>query len=115
VLRWLEEDRDFATKYAYAREMQADLMDDKILEEAERTNELNAAAQRVKIAAYQWRAAKLKPKRYGDKVAHEHDVNLHAAAGAAQLPEGIEWLAGILSGPSAAAGPGPDTGGVGEE
>ena len=68
VLRWLDEHGDFAAKYARARELQADYMDDLILEEAEKADEDNAAAQRVKIAAYQWRASKLKPKKYGDKL-----------------------------------------------
>ena len=95
VLRWLEEDADFATKYAYAREMQADLMDDKILEAADGTNELNASAQRVKIEAYKWRAAKLKPKRYGEKVQHEV-ANANASAGQAELPPGLSFLAGKL-------------------
>lgn len=66
VLRWLDEREEFATKYARARTMQADLMDDMILDAAEATTNDNAAAQRVKIAAYQWRAAKLKPKVYGE-------------------------------------------------
>lgn len=67
VLRWLDEREGFAAKYARARELQADYMDDLILEAADAADEDNAAAQRVKIAAYQWRASKLKPKRYGDK------------------------------------------------
>ena len=66
VLRWLDENDAFATKYARARTMQADLMDDMILDAAADTNAENAAAQRVKIAAYQWRASKLKPKVYGE-------------------------------------------------
>lgn len=67
VLRWLDEHQEFAAKYARARELQADYMDDMILEAAEATDEGNASAQRVKIGAYQWRASKLKPKKYGDK------------------------------------------------
>lgn len=42
-------------------------MDDRILEVADATNEDNAQSARVKIGAYQWRAAKLKPKVYGDR------------------------------------------------
>lgn len=67
VFRWLDECEDFAAKYARARELQADHMDDLILEAAEKADEDNAAAQRVKIDAYKWRASKLKPKKYGDK------------------------------------------------
>lgn len=68
VLRWLETNPDFATRYARARQVQGDLMDEKILEEAEKTTPENAHAQRVKIEAYKWRAAKLAPKRYGDRI-----------------------------------------------
>jgi hypothetical protein len=70
VLRWIEsgDHADFASKYARARQYQADAMDDLILEAAEGCDQQNAAAQRVKIDAYKWRAAKLAPKVYGDKI-----------------------------------------------
>jgi hypothetical protein len=51
--------------------MQADLMDDKILDEAEACDEDNYQAAKVRIAAYQWRASKLAPKKYGDKIQAE--------------------------------------------
>ena len=66
VLRWMEKDPAFATKCARARELQADLMDDMILDTANSTTAENAFANKVKIAAYQWRAAKLQPRKYGD-------------------------------------------------
>lgn len=69
VLDWLESDEAFRAKYARAREAQADVMDEKILETAEAATPENAAAARVKIDAFKWRASKLKPKVYGDKVA----------------------------------------------
>lgn len=72
VMRWLETQSGFAAKCARARELQADLMDDLILDTAEATTSENAAASRVKIAAYQWRAAKLAPKRYGDSQTLKH-------------------------------------------
>ena len=73
VVRWLAEHPDFEAKYAHAREAQADTMDDLILEEAEKVTPETAAASRVKIDAYKWRAAKLKPKVYGDKMLHGSD------------------------------------------
>lgn len=78
VLRWLWGESEeanafgFVAKYARAREAQADVMDDKILETAESSTNDTAQADRVKIMAYQWRAAKLKPKVYGDKQQLEH-------------------------------------------
>lgn len=72
VLRWLEVQPDFATKYARARELQGDIMDERILTVADACTPETAAADRVKIDAYKWRAAKLAPKRYGDKTSVEH-------------------------------------------
>ena len=56
-----------------AREWQADYMDDLILETANDCTAETAQADRVKIGAYQWRAARLKPKVYGDR--REDDKN----------------------------------------
>ena len=67
VFRWMDENPDFASRYARARMLQADLMDDLILETANACTPATAQADRVKISAFQWRAAKLKPKVYGDK------------------------------------------------
>lgn len=71
VIRWMEKDEAFATRCARAREMQADYMDDLILDTANSCTVEDAQAARVKISAYQWRASKLAPKRYGDKVQTE--------------------------------------------
>jgi hypothetical protein len=68
VMWWLSEHPDFAARCGRAREAQGDLMDARILEEADKTTPENAHAQRVKIGAYKWRAAKLAPKRYGDRI-----------------------------------------------
>lgn len=74
VMRWLLDPNrsDFVAKYTRAREMQGDAMDDKILETADACTPETAAADRVKIDAYRWRASKLAPKKYGDKTAVEH-------------------------------------------
>jgi hypothetical protein len=67
VLRWMASNPGFAAKCAHARELQSDLMDDLVLETAHGCTPETAAADRVRIAAYQWRAAKLAPKKYGDR------------------------------------------------
>jgi hypothetical protein len=72
VIRWLGLHEEFATKYARARESQSDYMDDLILETANNCTAETALADRVKIGAYQWRASKLAPKKYGDKITQEH-------------------------------------------
>jgi hypothetical protein len=71
VFRWLDANEGFATEYARARERQGDHMDDLILEAAEACTSENAQAVRVKILAYQWRASKLRPRVYGEKVQNE--------------------------------------------
>ena len=72
VLRWQSENQSFGTECAHAREEQADYMDHQILSVADACTPETAQSDRVKIAAYQWRASKLAPKRYGEKL----DMNL---------------------------------------
>lgn len=71
ILRWLDSLPEFEAKYARARAYQADTMDDLILECAETVDNDNFQAIKVKMAAYTWRAAKLAPKKYGEKVQQE--------------------------------------------
>lgn len=75
VNRWADQDEDFAASIARAREAQADYMDDRILEISEKilTGEIDPNAGRVAIAAFQWRAGKLKPKKYGDSMTLKGD------------------------------------------
>ena len=72
ILRWMEADEAFATRCARARVLQSDLMDDLVYDTANASTPETAASDRVKISAYQWRAAKLEPKKYGDKVETTH-------------------------------------------
>ncbi len=74
VLDWLEAHPEFSVQYARAREAQADAMDDRILDVAARTErrEIEPDAARVVLGALQWRAARLKPRVYGDKLTNEH-------------------------------------------
>lgn len=88
VFDWLAVDKDFADKYARAREQQADKLADEIVSIADevsiitRTDDDGAveltldavavARNRLRIDARKWVASKLKPKKYGDKIEHEH-------------------------------------------
>lgn len=91
VFRWLASNDDFATKYARAREAQADGFVDEMVEIADdgsndwmekqfgeetRWVENGEALRRsqLRIATRQWIAEKLKPKKYGAKVELEHGV-----------------------------------------
>ena len=71
VYRWLGEHEYFRDNYARAREESADFHAEKILEVVER-DDLNPNDKRVRIDAMKWVASKLKPRSYGDRVAHEH-------------------------------------------
>lgn len=61
---------EFNMRMAQAREDQGDYMDDRILGVMEQVEKgyMNPDAGRLLISAMQWRASRLKPKRYGDKV-----------------------------------------------
>jgi hypothetical protein len=72
VMDWLEKHLEFRSRCARAREMQGDLMDDLILTTANNCTPETAHADKVKISAYQWRAMKLAPKKYGDRQEIEH-------------------------------------------
>jgi hypothetical protein len=76
ILTWLDTNEDFQRQYARARELQADTMAEMILDEAKSVTNETAQAARVKIDALKWRASKLLPKRYGDRVEAVHDVQV---------------------------------------
>lgn len=100
VIGWLADDRyvDFRRKYAFARECQADFHADAIIEIADETSVvtehdgvlvLDAAAiarNRLRVDARKWYAAKLAPKRYGDRTESVHSGSI----GIAQILESID-------------------------
>lgn len=88
VIRWLAADEDFARKYTRAREMQAEILADEMLEIADDgTNDwmekkdregnlvgwsLNGEAvarSKLRLEQRRWWAEKLRPKVYGNKIA----------------------------------------------
>lgn len=97
VYRWLQAHESFREDYARAREDQADTLADEILkiaDEAPQTSVqerggaevtvVDSAAiqhQKLRVDARKWIAAKMKPKKYGDKleldggVKHEHNLS----------------------------------------
>lgn len=70
IFKWLGEHPEFSNKYARAKEEQGELMADQIIALADNAEDVNKA--RLQIDARKWVAAKLKPKKYGDKVQTEH-------------------------------------------
>lgn len=65
---------DFAAKCARARPSQAEGVHDDMVDIETRTLEgsIPTDVARVVLSSKQWRAAKLAPKKYGDKQEHTH-------------------------------------------
>jgi hypothetical protein len=74
VLDWCDADEEFRTKYARAREAQADVLFEGMadIEANVLTGDLKPDAARVVLDSQRWRAEKLKPKAYGTKVDLNH-------------------------------------------
>ena len=96
VYRWLSQDEDFAGKYRIARELQADSLFDEILQIAdtpqigertktdkdgntETTEGDMIEHRRLQIDARKFMAAKLKPKKYGDRLEIEARIDVDLA------------------------------------
>ena len=69
VLNWLAEDADFSARCARARELQADVLLDRMgeIEEDTLDGRTDPAAARAVLGSMQWRAAKLAPKKYSER------------------------------------------------
>ena len=68
--KWLGEHANFMRMYARAREERADLIADEIVTIADTDPDPNRA--RIRIDARKWWAAKVNPKKYGDKIITEN-------------------------------------------
>ncbi|HHJ4382382.1 TPA: DNA packaging protein [Citrobacter freundii] len=90
VMYWLQRHDDFMQQYARAREVQAELLAEEIIEIAddsagdvivdedgrEQTNHERVARSRLRVDARKWYASKLAPKRYGDRVQHDQKITI---------------------------------------
>lgn len=74
VLRWADTKPDFAAKCARARDAQADWELDEMakIEADVLGGRLDPTAARVVLSSKQWRASKLAPKKYSDRIMQEH-------------------------------------------
>jgi transcriptional regulator with XRE-family HTH domain len=72
VIRWVTLNEKISEQYARAREAASDLFENDIYDAAMAVTPDTATADRVKIDALKWIAARRAPKRYGDKVTTEH-------------------------------------------
>ena len=67
VYQWMADQPGFSDRYARAREEQADTLADDIVRIAD-DPKLDPNDKRVRVDARKWVAAKLKPKKYGEKL-----------------------------------------------
>lgn len=78
VHRWLAEHQDFQEQYTRAREEQADGFADEIIDIADsvapETGEV--AKAKLQIDARKWKASKLAPKKYGEKLELDADMRV---------------------------------------
>lgn len=66
VCKWLSVVPSFAEQYTRAREMQADALADEITDIADETTG-DPQRDRLRVEARKWVAAKLKPRKYGER------------------------------------------------
>jgi hypothetical protein len=71
VFRWLDKYPEFRDKYAQAKEASADYMADELLEIADASTG-DVQRDRLRVDTRKWIAAKLKPKKYGERQQVEH-------------------------------------------
>lgn len=90
LMNWLQRHEDFMQQYARAREIQAELLAEQIIEIAddssgdvivdedgrEQTNHERVARSRLRVDARKWYASKLAPKKYGDRIHHEQTIQI---------------------------------------
>lgn len=91
ITRWLREKDDFCIQYTHAKEEQADLMCDEIMEIADdSSNDIDRiddfgnpienrefiSRSRLRVESRKWLASKLKPKKYGDKQSIDHTITV---------------------------------------
>ncbi len=77
VYTWLREDEDFLERYARARDAQADKLFKECLEIADKATPENVSVARLQVDTRKWAAARLAPKKYGDRVEHDHKGGLN--------------------------------------
>lgn len=102
VTEWRNEDDAFAAKYARAREDQADFIADEVTDIAD--NEPDSNKARVMIDARKWKAGKLRPKVYGDKLSLDGDLTMRMPDD--QLDARLAHLLGKAGASSVAGGEG---------
>lgn len=73
VCRWMESNDDFASRCARARVLQAEVLEAEMasIEDKTLSGEYDPKAANVVLSSKRWRASKMAPKKYGDKITTE--------------------------------------------
>lgn len=72
VHRWMVDVEGFGSKCARAREIQADTLFDDLQDVADNGNPEDVQRAKLRVSTMQWRASKLAPKKYGEKLDLNH-------------------------------------------
>ena len=81
IYRWLAKDEEFSEQYARATELRGWNFGERVTDLAERLLEdkdLDPNRVRVAVDALKWAAARLAPKRYGDRLETRHTGDVTA-------------------------------------
>ncbi|HGP5909351.1 TPA: hypothetical protein ACLNPE_003510 [Vibrio cholerae O1] len=78
VMVWLQRHEEFMEQYARAREVQAEILAEDIINLADAAVEEGAAVAkaRLQVDARKWYASKMAPKRYGDRIQHDQRITI---------------------------------------
>ncbi|ASP92485.1 MULTISPECIES: hypothetical protein [Sinorhizobium] len=107
VFKWLAQNSEFADQYARAREAQADLLVDEMIELAdtpkvgkktkrtadgklEETTGDMIEHRRLQIETRKWVAARMRPKKYGDRIDVDQKTTVEAGDSVMALMKAID-------------------------
>ncbi|AYH33237.1 ubiquitin carboxyl-hydrolase [Pectobacterium parmentieri] len=78
VMAWLHRHEEFNEQYARAREIQAEILAEDVMNIADSAIEDGAAVAKAKLQvdARKWYTAKVAPRRYGDRIQHEQKITI---------------------------------------
>lgn len=99
VYKWFGQHPAFADMYARAREERADLIADEIVTIAD--TEVDSNKARVRIDARKWWAAKVNPKKYGERITAAVSTTSYVVSDKPMSPE--EWEATYCRAPPGGA------------
>jgi hypothetical protein len=97
LFEWRSAYPEFAEQYAHAREAQADAHVEEILDAARQAVKAKSSEKvqgyRLLVDTLKWRASKMKPRSYGDKLLLEAEVSVRQMTDE-QLNAGLAYLLG---------------------